>query len=551
MSYVVLARRYRPLTFSELVGQEHVTHTLKNALKTKRTAHAYLFTGPRGVGKTSAARILAKALRCLNPSTDFEPCNKCQACEDVLRGASLDVIEIDAASNTGVDNIRNLRETVEYSAAVGQTKVYIIDEVHMLSTAAFNALLKTLEEPPPNVVFIFATTELHKVLPTIQSRCQRFDFKKITAPVMLEKLSEVCKAEGVTIDEASLRTLVLESEGCMRDAESLLDQAIALCGREIHIEQLEKALSLIDRGSLVELLRLVGEHKPGEALNLTRRLLDKGVDPKVLLGRLVDVIADLHFYVHTAVVRNPDPDLDGSIKDLKAKLSLDEVVRALDLGLRTQAMLATALSSEFTLESFIAKLCLQRPVAQATLPLAHDQAAREIPTRDVPARSVGSASPRIESPRVDAPRLDAPSPSPTKVTAPSTHIEALERFIRSQRPAWTPVLASITRHEVSKDQATFWARNDFAGKRLASADGVELIKKALGVAAATVQLDTASAQQRAPEVDPVAKRQAKGQMAKEHAAVKAAVEIFSATISETKILDDEDAKSKAKDTRRS
>ena len=216
MSYLVLARKYRPQIFSDLVGQEHVSQTLRNALKNERTAHAYLFTGPRGVGKTSAARLLAKALRCENRTSDNEPCNKCEACLEINEGRSIDVLEIDAASNTGVDNIREIKENVSYSATQGHYKVYIVDEVHMLSTAAFNALLKTLEEPPAHVVFIFATTEIHKVPATIQSRCQRFDFKKINQNDLKSSLRSLCEKESIEIDDASLQIIAIESEGCLR-----------------------------------------------------------------------------------------------------------------------------------------------------------------------------------------------------------------------------------------------------------------------------------------------------------------------------------------------
>ena len=321
MSYVVLARRYRPQSFEDLIGQEHVTRTLQNALLQQRTAHAYLFTGPRGVGKTSAARILARALRCLNLTKSGDPCNVCDACKSSLEGTSLDIIEIDAASNTGVDNIRDLRENVEYMASVGKYRVYIIDEVHMLSTAAFNALLKTLEEPPPHVVFIFATTELHKVLPTILSRCQRFDFKKISAAVMKEKLEEICSNEKISIDEISLKTIITESEGCMRDAESLLDQAMALCGQKITHEKMEAMLSLMDRASLLNLATAFGAHDTGAALKISDQLFSKGIEAKTLVSKLVDFFSDLHFYTFTGEFRLEETEInEGQLMKLCARL---------------------------------------------------------------------------------------------------------------------------------------------------------------------------------------------------------------------------------------
>src|SRR6478735_3886006 len=208
MDYQVSARKYRPGTFDDVIGQPHVVQTLVNSIATKRIAQAYLFSGTRGVGKTTVARILAKALNCERGPTGT-PCGTCSNCLEIAQGTSVDVMEIDGASNTSVDDVREIRENVKFAAFRGKYRIYIIDEVHMLSNSAFNALLKTLEEPPPHVVFIFATTELHKVLPTIQSRCQRFDFKKINAATMTAKLKEICELEKISIDDASIRTLVV------------------------------------------------------------------------------------------------------------------------------------------------------------------------------------------------------------------------------------------------------------------------------------------------------------------------------------------------------
>ena len=240
MTYQVLARKWRPQRFSELVGQEHVTKTLKNAINRNRVAHAYLFVGSRGVGKTTAARLLAKSLNCLN-SVDGEPCDQCESCKSILNGSSLDVIEIDGASNNGVDNIRDLRETVNYMPSSGRYKIYIIDEVHMLSKSAWNALLKTLEEPPAHVKFIFATTEADKVLPTVVSRCQRFDFKFISPLLIEKKLREIADAEKIFIEDAALSVIARAADGGMRDAQSIFDQMIAFCGGDSATETISEA----------------------------------------------------------------------------------------------------------------------------------------------------------------------------------------------------------------------------------------------------------------------------------------------------------------------
>ncbi len=231
MSYLVLARKYRPQRFEDLVGQEHVARTLCNAIALQRVHHAFLFTGARGVGKTSAARILAKALCCaLGPTAT--PCGTCEFCREIVGGQSVDVLEIDGASNTGVDDVRTLRESVRYAPAKGKSKVYIIDEVHMLSTSAFNALLKTLEEPPPHVVFIFATTEVHKIPSTIMSRCQRYDFKLVPTARLTDHLSQVLTQEGIAFERDGLRLLARQAAGSVRDGLSLLDQVIAYVGKD-------------------------------------------------------------------------------------------------------------------------------------------------------------------------------------------------------------------------------------------------------------------------------------------------------------------------------
>ena len=232
MSYIVLARKYRPMFFEDVVGQQHVTRTLQNAIEQNRIANAYLFAGPRGVGKTTVARILAKALNCEQGPTP-RPCNQCSYCLEINESRSLDVFEIDGASNRGIDEVRNLRESLRYSPSAGKYRINIIDEVHMLTNEAFNALLKTLEEPPKNVLFIFATTEPHKVPATIMSRCQRFDFKRMSNKNIIEQLRMLCEKEQIEIDDESLRLIATRADGSMRDSESILDEIIAFAGKKI------------------------------------------------------------------------------------------------------------------------------------------------------------------------------------------------------------------------------------------------------------------------------------------------------------------------------
>lgn len=279
MEYLVLARKWRPQVFEDVVGQDHVVKTLRNAIAMNRSAHAYLFSGPRGTGKTTVARILAKALNCEEGPTD-RPCNQCANCREITDSASLDVREIDGASNRGIDEIRELKENIKFSAASSTYKIYIIDEVHMLTKEAFNALLKTLEEPPRHVVFVFATTEIHKVPATILSRCQHFDFKRISLGQIAGNLAHIAKEEKISISGRGVAWIARAGEGSLRDAQSLFDQVISYAGYEIADEDVEEVLGLKDRRYLSGLAQAVLERKAGQCLALVDDMYYSGVDLK-------------------------------------------------------------------------------------------------------------------------------------------------------------------------------------------------------------------------------------------------------------------------------
>ncbi len=292
MSYTVIARKWRPQTFEEVVGQRHVTQTLVNAIKQKRVAHAYLFSGPRGTGKTTIARILAKALNCVKGTTP-KPCGKCDSCLAVAAGNDLDVIEIDGASNRGIDEVRDLREKVKLAPSRGRYKVYIIDEVHMLTTPAFNALLKTLEEPPPNVVFVFATTEAHKVIPTIISRCQHFHFRRLPVELITGRLLQIAEEEKFSVDDEILSFIARQAEGCLRDAQGILEQAVAASGKKITQADVEEILDLSDHNRVLSLLTAVVEGKSSPALDIVRQLYSEGANLNHLLESLIAMANDL------------------------------------------------------------------------------------------------------------------------------------------------------------------------------------------------------------------------------------------------------------------
>jgi DNA polymerase-3 subunit gamma/tau len=292
MAYEVLARKWRPQVFEDVIGQEHITQTLINAIKTERLAHAYLFSGPRGVGKTSVARILAKAINC-EKGEPGNPCNQCQSCLEITAGSSVDVQEIDGASNRGIDEIRELREYIKYMPSSSRYRIYIIDEVHMLTLPAFNALLKTLEEPPAHVKFIFATTEYHKVPVTILSRCQRFDFKRIPAAQITEYLERITRKEGIHIPRSALFLIAREGEGSMRDAESLLDQVVSFTGSQAQEKDVIDILGIMDRGIIFEASRSIIEGSSNACLEIVDRIYNAGYDLKEFYRALMHQFRNL------------------------------------------------------------------------------------------------------------------------------------------------------------------------------------------------------------------------------------------------------------------
>ncbi|ARA93394.1 hypothetical protein AWN76_009660 [Rhodothermaceae bacterium RA] len=450
--YLVAARKYRPRLFHELVAQEHVTETLKNAIRLDRLAHAYLFSGPRGVGKTTAARILAKAINCTTPPEEradaAEPCRACDSCRSFEEGRSLNIIEIDAASNNKVEDIRDLRETVRVPPQGSRKKVYIVDEVHMLSNAAFNALLKTLEEPPPYVLFIFATTEPNKVLPTILSRCQRFDFRRIPVPDIVARLQAICATEGITADEASLLLIARKGDGALRDALSAFDQAVSLCGTHLRYDELAQALGVVGTDLFFEVTDHVAARSSAGMLALVQRIVTAGYDLQEFLAGLAEHLRNL------IVARTmPDPSLIEAAEATRqryVRVSQDfpepDLLRLLMIVAEAEEALKSSTQPRLRLEMALLKMAalahtadLRRALAQidrleqlvrdgkgaalaapGTPSVASSPSKREAGPPAAPERSAPSTS----APSSPSNRAATPSPAPAPKAAPEPEAAA-------------------------------------------------------------------------------------------------------------------------------
>jgi len=447
-TYTVLARRYRPLSFDEVVGQEHVSRTLKNAIADKRVGHAYLFCGPRGVGKTSMARLFAKALNCAKGPTD-SPCNACEICLSVHDGTDTDVIEMDAASNRSVDDARSLREGIRYAPLRSRSKVYIIDEAHMLTREAFNTLLKTLEEPPPHVKFFFATTEAHKLPDTIVSRCQRFDFRRITTADIVRRLRQVVDGEKIAVDDAVLAAIARSSHGGMRDAESLLDQLISFKAKGLKEEDVAAVIGEARGAHLAELLGAVRGGDAAKVFTTLAAIFASGVDVAAFTDQLLERFRAL--LAVKAVGKNPDivdlPEADLAEAERQAAgLTLEALLYFIQLTLEAKRRIKEGANPRLVLEVTLVKMSRSGDLVTLSEALKGTIAV----AAPAPAPAPLPAAPAPKPPAEAEPAADADEPVPLAAAAPAPTpaFSGVPTTLEEAQGAWPRVIAAVKEKSV-------------------------------------------------------------------------------------------------------
>ena len=555
MTYLVSARRWRPQTFDDLVGQEHVARTLSNAIRAGKVAHAFLFTGVRGVGKTTAARVLAKALNCERGPTPT-PCNECTNCREITAGSAVDVLEIDGASNTGVDDVREIIENVRYQAAKSRFKIYIIDEVHMLSNSAFNALLKTLEEPPPHVKFIFATTDPHKLPATVQSRCQRYDFRRIPLRQVVARLRQIVDADKVAISDRALFTLAREGEGSMRDAQSLLDQVLAGAEGAVDDAAMLDTLGLADRAVIAALADAVIDRDPARVLTPLDDAYQRGVDLRRFTRDLLEHFRNLAVAKVSNGALLPDvaDDEATALRAQAQRIPAADCDRAFHVLLEADEEVARTPYPKLVLEMALLKLA----ALPALLPVDDLlQRLSDLEARlrgGTGARSAAAAAPgprpavapprapmaRDAAPAAAAPAVAATPAAPAVATAaPSAGgWQEFLAFAHTERPTLADHLGKCTVREIGEKGATLAVPRGFRFDYLSRRDHLSLIEDLAGRffgRPLRVQVEVGEASNgNAPVEAPRASTAELTSAAMENPAVKAAVQILGGEVAEVR-----------------
>jgi DNA polymerase-3 subunit gamma/tau len=556
---MVLARKWRPQQFDDLIGQEHVSQTLKNAITADRVHHAFLFTGARGVGKTSAARIFAKALNCLEGPT-LTPCGVCPSCVEITASRGIDVFEIDGASNTGVDDIRELRENIRYLPSISRYKIFIIDEVHMLSINAFNALLKTLEEPPDHAKFIFATTEPHKIPVTILSRCQRFDFRKISMVKVAARLKSIAEAEGIAISAAGLSMIARAGGGSMRDAQSTFDQVIAFCGEKVDDHHLQSLLGMVDQRLLISLVETIIDGDAGRGLGILQRVDEQGHSFRQFCQQLIELVRSLLFI---SVVKDPGELLEVSESEMQ---ELQRLAQGVDLS-RLQRILTLLMQTETQIaHANYPRLCVEMALVKlASLPAGADVAqlihkldllekrlplggtAQALPTRIEISSNTPPPPPLPEEPETPFEPLVDEAPA-AAATPQSRDWSGLVEFVNRKRRALGSVLEHAHPLSIELPQLKFGFPEgtfnlQFFGDAETRGALEALAAEFFGQAVRVEVLPLREEQQAAPtfaqqqKEQQVSRQQQLRENATEHPMVKAAKNIFGGEVEEVRPID--------------
>lgn len=486
MSYQVLARKWRPQVFEDVVGQAHITRTLQNAITSGRLAHAFLFSGPRGVGKTTTARILAKSLNCAQGPTP-NPCGKCDSCVETTAGTSVDVIEIDGASNRGIEHIRELREAVKYAPVGGKYKVYVIDEVHMLTNEAFNALLKTLEEPPPHVIFIFATTEPQKIPATIHSRCQRYGFKRVALHEIIERLRKIAGAEGITITDQGLAMIARAAEGSMRDSQSLLDQAVSYSGMVIQDEDLQATLGSVAQAALLKFASELLSRDAAGLLKQVDALLEQGQDMRQFLAGVVEHLRNL-LVVKLAtdpgqIVELPAADIEA-IKQQAGGAELEGLLMLFDSLSRTLEDMRWSPHQRFTIEVGLIKACSFAPLKPLGEVLGRmKELEARLASGRMPSPPAAANAQRVGERLAEyTPKVSAPASQPV-TGASGAHGDVWSRtmaVIKSRKPSLASFLEHSRLLELSGSDLVIGVKGDFQAEQVEKPESLNIIELAAG-----------------------------------------------------------------------